>query len=46
MEQILFEAMTKAIQVANEKELEYMIAKEEEEKLIAAYRAYKKENGK
>lgn len=41
MENKLFEAMVKAMEVKNEKELEYMVAKQEADRVQAAYRAYK-----
>ena len=43
MEKLLFEKMLKAIELKNEKELEYLIAKREYEKVKTAYLAYKKE---
>ena len=46
MEKILFDAMVEAIEKKNQLELEYLIAKREAEKLIAAYRAYKGGSGK
>lgn len=41
MEKILFEAMADAIEKKNELELQYLIAKRNCEKLMAAYKAYK-----
>ena len=40
MEEILFLSMTKAIEKATEKELEYLIAKREAKQLEAAYKAF------
>lgn len=40
MEKTLFDAMTKAIEEANEKELQYIIAQQEAKRLTAAYKAY------
>lgn len=40
MEELLFLSMTKAIEKANEKELEYLIAKREAKQLESAYKAY------
>lgn len=40
MEEILFSAMTQAIERAAEKELEYLIAEREAKQLEAAYKAY------
>lgn len=46
MEKLLHDEMIKAIEDANEKELQYLIAKDEKERLIAAYKAYCTKGGK
>lgn len=46
MEKYLFEQMTAAMDLKNQKELEYMIAEREYKRIQAAYLAYKKEDHK
>lgn len=41
MEEILLNALTKAIEKKNELELQYIIAEQEYEALLRAYKAYK-----